>query len=62
MRDTLAGADMHLSFADTHHLSNGEIFLIGFLGVLGFMLLLLLCMKLIPLLARRIDRNKKEKA
>ena len=62
MRDTLAGATGHLSFADTHHLSNGEIFLIGFLGVMGFMLLLLLCMKLIPLLARRIDRNKKEKA
>ena len=62
MRDTLAGVTGHLSFADTHHLSNGEIFLIGFLGVLGFMLLLLLCMKLIPLLARRIDRHKKEKA
>ena len=61
MRDTLAGVTGHLSFADTHHLSNGEIFLIGFLGVFGFMLILLICMKLIPLLARRIDMNKNEK-
>ncbi|MBO4774840.1 MAG: hypothetical protein K6C07_08220 [Bacteroidales bacterium] len=61
MRDTLAGVTGHLSFADTHHLSNGEIFLIGFLGVFGFMLILLICMKLIPLLARRIDKNKNEK-
>ena len=61
MRDTLAGVTGHLSFADTHHLSNGEIFLIGFLGVFGFMLILLICMKLIPLLARHIDKNKNEK-
>ena len=61
MRDTLADVTGHLSFADTHHLSNGEIFLIGFLGVFGFMLILLICMKLIPLLARRIDKNKNEK-
>ena len=61
MRDTLACVTGHLSFADTHHLSNGEIFLIGFLGVFGFMLILLICMKLIPLLARRIDKNKNEK-
>ena len=59
MRDTLAGATGHLSFADTHHLSNGEIFLIGFLGVMAFMLLLMVGMKAATLLARRWeDKNK----
>lgn len=60
MDDTLAGTALHTSFAETHHLSNGEIFLIGFLGVLVFMLLLLTFMKLSPLIAGRIDRHKKK--
>ena len=62
MNDTLAGVTEHLSFAETHQLSNGEIFLIGFLGVIGFMLLLLACMKLIPGIARRIDNQKRKDA
>jgi hypothetical protein len=62
MDDTLTGTAAHLSFAETHQLSNGEIFLIGFLGVLAFMLLLLACMKLTPMIAGRIDKRKGEKA
>ncbi|MBO7464904.1 MAG: hypothetical protein J6T56_03520 [Bacteroidales bacterium] len=58
MDDTLTGAAAHASFAESHHLSNGEIFLIGFLGVLAFMLLLLAFMKLSPFIASRIDRKK----
>ncbi|MBO4281577.1 MAG: hypothetical protein J5873_00080 [Bacteroidales bacterium] len=58
MNDTLRLADT-LSFAETHHLSNGEIFLIGFLGVMAFMLLLMVGMKAATLLARRWeDKNK----
>lgn len=61
MEDTLSALATHLSFAETHQLSNGEIFLIGFLGVIAFMLLLIVCMKLSTAIARHIDQNNEEK-
>lgn len=61
MEDSLTSLTEHLSFAETHQLSNGEIFLIGFLGVIAFMLLLIACMKLTTAIARRIDqKNEKQ--
>lgn len=57
MEDTLTALTEHVSFAETHQLSNGEIFLIGFLGVIAFMLLLIVCMKLSTVIARRIDQK-----
>lgn len=50
----------HVSFAETHQLSNGEIFLIGFLGVIAFMLLMMACMKLSTAIARHIDKKNEK--
>ena len=57
MEDTLSTLTGHVSFAEAHQLSNGEIILIGFLGVMAFMLLLMACMKLSTAIARRIDQK-----
>ena len=56
--DSLKQAAEQLSFAESNHLSNVDVFVKGLIGVAVFMLLLILCMKLSRLLARHIDRNR----
>ncbi len=59
MEDTLQLTADTLSFAETHHLSNGEIVLIGFLGVIAFMLLLMAGMKAASWIARQKGKKNK---
>lgn len=59
MEDTLQLTADTLSFAEIHHLSNGEIVLIGFLGVIAFMLLLMAGMKAASWIARQKGNKNK---
>lgn len=53
--DTLTSAAEHISFAEQNNLSNVDVFLKGIVGVVVFMLLLIVCMKLSSWIARKID-------
>ena len=56
--DSLKQAAEQLSFAESNHFSNVDVFFKGLIGVAVFMILLILCMKLSRLLAGHIDRKK----
>ena len=55
--DSLLQAAAHTSFAERNHLSNVDVFAKGLIGVVVFMLLLILCMKLVSFISQKMDKK-----